>query len=49
MRARRFPIPLTAVATVAFATQASAQSMIRGQKVISSAGARRGGVLHGLG
>ena len=48
MRARSYLIPLTAIATVAFATQASAQSMIREQKVISSAGARHGGRLHGL-
>jgi len=40
MRARSYLIPLTAIATAAFATQASAQSMIREQKVISSAGAR---------
>src|ERR1700676_687193 len=40
MRVRSCLIPLTAVATVAFATQASAQSMIREQKVVSSAGAR---------
>jgi hypothetical protein len=31
MRARSYLIPLTAIATVAFATQASAQSMIREQ------------------
>ena len=40
MRARFYLIPLTAIATVAFASQASSQSMIRDQKVISSAGAR---------
>ena len=40
MPARSYLIPLAAIATVAFATQASAQSMIREQKVISSAGAR---------
>ena len=40
MRTRSYLIPLAAIATVAFATQASAQSMIREQKVISSAGAR---------
>jgi hypothetical protein len=40
MRARSYLIPLTAIATVAFATQASAQSMIREQKVIASVGAR---------
>src|SRR3984893_12738993 len=40
MRAKFCLIPLTAIAVVACATQASAQSMIREQKVISSAGAR---------
>jgi uncharacterized protein GlcG (DUF336 family) len=33
-------IPLTAVAALAFATQASAAAMVRDQKVITSAGAR---------
>jgi glc operon protein GlcG len=33
-------IPLTAIATVAFVTQASAEAMVREQKVITSAGAR---------
>jgi hypothetical protein len=47
MRAKSYLIPLTAI--VAFAAQASAQSMIPGQKVISSASARRSGLLHGLG
>src|SRR6266852_9872986 len=40
MRARSYLIPLAAIATVAFAAQASAQSMVREQKVITSAGAR---------
>src|SRR5262250_3331558 len=40
MRARSCLIPLTAIAATAFATQASAQAMVREQKVISSAGAR---------
>ncbi len=40
MRARSCLIPLIAIAATAFATQASAQAMIREQKVISSAGAR---------
>jgi glc operon protein GlcG len=40
MRAKFCLIPLTAIAVVAFATQASAQAMVREQKVISSAGAR---------
>jgi glc operon protein GlcG len=40
MRARFYLIPLTTIATVAFASQALSQSMIREQKVISSAGAR---------
>jgi glc operon protein GlcG len=35
-----FLIPLTAVAAVAFASGASAQAMVREQKVITSAGAR---------
>jgi uncharacterized protein GlcG (DUF336 family) len=33
-------IPLTAFATIAFASEASAQAMVREQKVITSAGAR---------
>jgi len=33
-------IPLTAIATIAFASEASAQAMVREQKVITSAGAR---------
>ena len=33
-------IPLTAIIAIAFATEASAQAMVRQQKVISSAGAR---------
>jgi glc operon protein GlcG len=33
-------IPLTAIAAVAFVTQASAEAMVREQKVITSAGAR---------
>src|SRR6267154_1583157 len=33
-------IPLTVIAAVAFATQASAETMVREQKVITSAGAR---------
>jgi hypothetical protein len=45
MRARSWLIPLTTIAATAFAgtafaTQASAQAMVREQKVISSAGAR---------
>jgi uncharacterized protein GlcG (DUF336 family) len=40
MRARSCLIPLAAIAAAAFVTQASAQVMIREQKVISSAGAR---------
>jgi glc operon protein GlcG len=40
MRSRFCLIPLLAVAATAFATQASAEAMIREQKVISSAGAR---------
>jgi uncharacterized protein GlcG (DUF336 family) len=40
MRVRSCLIPLTAIATVAFAAQASAEAMVRQQKVISSAGAR---------
>jgi glc operon protein GlcG len=35
-----FLIPLTAVAAIAFASGASAQAMVREQKVITSAGAR---------
>jgi glc operon protein GlcG len=33
-------IPLTAIAAIAFASEASAQAMVREQKVINSAGAR---------
>jgi glc operon protein GlcG len=33
-------IPLTAIAAIAFASQASAEAMVRNQKVITSAGAR---------
>jgi uncharacterized protein GlcG (DUF336 family) len=33
-------IPLAAIATIAFAAQASAEAMVREQKVITSAGAR---------
>ena len=33
-------IPLTAIAAIAFASQASAEAMVRQQKVITSAGAR---------
>ncbi len=33
-------IPLTAIAAIAFAAEASAQAMVREQKVISTAGAR---------
>ena len=40
MRDRFYLIPLTAIAVVALASQALSQSMIREQKVISSAGAR---------
>jgi glc operon protein GlcG len=40
MRVRSCLIPLTALATVAFVTGASAEAMIRQQKVITSAGAR---------
>src|SRR5215468_3399526 len=40
MRARSWLIPLTVIAATAFTTQASAQAMLREQKVISSAGAR---------
>jgi glc operon protein GlcG len=40
MRARFCLIPFVAIAASAFATQASAQAMVREQKVISSAGAR---------
>src|SRR5713226_2306605 len=39
MRAR-YLIPLTAIAAIAFVAEASAQAMVREQKVISSAGAR---------
>jgi glc operon protein GlcG len=40
MRIRTCLIPLTAVFAIALAAQASAESMIREQKIISSAGAR---------
>jgi uncharacterized protein GlcG (DUF336 family) len=40
MRVRFCLIPLTAIVAITFATQASAQAMVRDQKVISSAGAR---------
>ena len=40
MRLRSWLTPLTAIAAIVFATQASAQAMVREQKVISSAGAR---------
>ncbi len=40
MRLRLCLIPLTAIAAITFATQASADSMVREQKVITSAGAR---------
>ena len=40
MRLRSCLIPLTAIAAIAFATQASAEAMVRQQKVISTAGAR---------
>src|SRR3981081_3021289 len=36
----RYLIPLTAIAAIAFASEASAQAMVREQKVITSAGAR---------
>jgi glc operon protein GlcG len=40
MRIRTCLIPLTAVAAIAFAAEASAEAMVREQKVITSAGAR---------
>ena len=40
MHVRYWLIPFTAIAAIACATQASAQAMVREQKVISSAGAR---------
>jgi len=40
MRVRYWLIPFTAIVAIASATQASAQSMVREQKIISSAGAR---------
>jgi glc operon protein GlcG len=40
MRVRYGLIPLTAIVAITCATQASAQAMVREQKVISSAGAR---------
>jgi glc operon protein GlcG len=36
----RYLIPLTAIATIGFSAEASAQAMVREQKVITSAGAR---------
>jgi glc operon protein GlcG len=40
MRLKSRLIPLTAIAAIAFTTQASADAMVREQKVITSAGAR---------
>jgi glc operon protein GlcG len=40
MRARYSLIPLAAILAIAFATEASAEAMVREQKVITSAGAR---------
>jgi glc operon protein GlcG len=40
MRVRYWLIPLTAIVAITYATQASAQAMVREQKIISSAGAR---------
>ena len=40
MRVRSCLIPLTVIAAIAFTAQASAEAMVREQKVISSAGAR---------
>jgi glc operon protein GlcG len=40
MCVRTYLIPLTALAAISFATGASAEGMVRDQKVISSAGAR---------
>ena len=40
MRAKYWLIPFTAIVTIACATQASAQAMVREQKIISSVGAR---------
>jgi glc operon protein GlcG len=40
MRARLCLIPLAAIVAITFASEASAQAMLRDQKVISSAGAR---------
>jgi uncharacterized protein GlcG (DUF336 family) len=40
MRVKSCLIPLTAILTLAFATEASADAMVREQKVITSAGAR---------
>jgi uncharacterized protein GlcG (DUF336 family) len=40
MSNRSCMIPLVAIATIALATQASAEAMVRQQKIISSAGAR---------
>ena len=40
MRVRQCLIPLTAIAAIAFAAEASAEAMVRQQKVITTAGAR---------
>ena len=40
MRVKYWLIPFTAIVAIASATQASAQAMVREQKIISSAGAR---------
>ena len=40
MRVRSCLIPLTAIAAIAFAAEASADAAVREQKVITSAGAR---------
>jgi uncharacterized protein GlcG (DUF336 family) len=40
MRARSCLIPFTTILAIAFATEASAEAMVREQKVITSAGAR---------
>ena len=40
MRVKYWLIPFTAIVAIACATQASAQAMVREQKIISSAGAR---------
>src|SRR5258708_37582740 len=36
----RYLIPVTGIAAIAFAAEASAEAMVRGQKVVTSAGAR---------